>query len=241
MANVIVDIKDVNKIYGTNHVVKDLNLQVEEGEFLTLLGSSGCGKTTTLRMIAGFEEPTTGSIQVEGEPIEDKEPFERNVNTVFQSYALFPHKTIYDNVAYGLKMKKVPKKEIKERVTEMLEMVQLSGFEKRYPSQLSGGQKQRVAIARALAMEPEVLLFDEPTSALDPQMVGEVLNVMKQLASEGMTMVIVTHEMAFARDVSTRTIFMHEGVVAENRKSKELFANPQHPKTQEFLARFMAG
>lgn len=150
MANVIVDIKDVNKIYGTNHVVKDLNLQVEEGEFLTLLGSSGCGKTTTLRMIAGFEEPTTGSIQVEGEPIEDKEPFERNVKTVFQSYALFPHKTIYDNVAYGLKMKKVPKKEIKERVAEMLEMVQLSGFEKRYPSQLSGGQKQRVAIARAL-------------------------------------------------------------------------------------------
>ena len=131
MANVIVDIKDVNKIYGTNHVVKDLNLQVEEGEFLTLLGSSGCGKTTTLRMIAGFEEPTTGSIQVEGEPIEDKEPFERNVNTVFQSYTLFPHKTIYDNVAYGLKMKKVPKKEIKERVTEMLEMVQLSGVEKR--------------------------------------------------------------------------------------------------------------
>ena len=167
MANVIVDIKDVNKIYGTNHVVKDLNLQVEEGEFLTLLGSSGCGKTTTLRMIAGFEEPTTGSIQVEGEPIEDKEPFERNVNTVFQSYALFPHKTIYDNVAYGLKMKKVPKKEIKERVTEMLEMVQLSGFEKRYPSQLSGGQKQRVAIARALINRPKVLLLDEPLGALD--------------------------------------------------------------------------
>ena len=166
MANVIVDIKDVNKIYGTNHVVKDLNLQVEEGEFLTLLGSSGCGKTTTLRMIAGFEEPTTGSIQVEGEPIEDKEPFERNVNTVFQSYALFPHKTIYDNVAYGLKMKKVPKKEIKERVTEMLEMVQLSGFEKRYPSQLSGGQKQRVAIARALINRPKVLLLDEPLGAL---------------------------------------------------------------------------
>ncbi len=167
MANVIVDIKDVNKIYGTNHVVKDLNLLVEEGEFLTLLGSSGCGKTTTLRMIAGFEEPTTGSIQVEGEPIEDKEPFERNVNTVFQSYALFPHMTIYDNVAYGLKMKKVPKKEIKERVTEMLEMVQLSGFEKRYPSQLSGGQKQRVAIARALINRPKVLLLDEPLGALD--------------------------------------------------------------------------
>lgn len=181
MANVIVDIKDVNKIYGTNHVVKDLNLQVEEGEFLTLLGSSGCGKTTTLRMIAGFEEPTTGSIQVEGEPIEDKEPFERNVNTVFQSYALFPHKTIYDNVAYGLKMKKVPKKEIKERVAEMLEMVQLSGFEKRYPSQLSGGQKQRVAIARALINRPKVLLLDEPLGALDLKLRKQMQLELKRL------------------------------------------------------------
>lgn len=181
MANVIVDIKDVNKIYGTNHVVKDLNLQVEEGEFLTLLGSSGCGKTTTLRMIAGFEKPTTGSIQVEGEPIEDKEPFERNVNTVFQSYALFPHKTIYDNVAYGLKMKKVPKKEIKERVTEMLEMVQLSGFEKRYPSQLSGGQKQRVAIARALINRPKVLLLDEPLGALDLKLRKQMQLELKRL------------------------------------------------------------
>ena len=133
----IVEIEGVNKIYGTNHVVKDLNLLVEEGEFLTLLGSSGCGKTTTLRMIAGFEEPTTGTIMVEGERVEDKEPFERNVNTVFQSYALFPHKTIYDNIAYGLKMKKVPKAEIKKRVCEMMEMVQLSGFEKRCPEDRS--------------------------------------------------------------------------------------------------------
>ena len=128
----IVEIEGVNKIYGTNHVVKDLNLTVEEGEFLTLLGPSGCGKTTTLRMIAGFEEPSTGTIKVEGESIEEKEPFERNVNTVFQTYALFPHKTIFDNIAYGLKMKKVPKAEIKERVLEMMELVQLSGFEKRY-------------------------------------------------------------------------------------------------------------
>ena len=158
----IVEIEGVNKIYGKNHVVKDLNLTVEEGEFLTLLGSSGCGKTTTLRMIAGFEEPTSGSIKVEGENIEEKEPFERNVNTVFQSYALFPHKTIFDNIAYGLKMKKVPKAEIKERVLEMMELVQLEGFEKRYPSQFSGGQKQRGAIARALINRPRVLLLDEP-------------------------------------------------------------------------------
>ena len=135
----IVEIEGVNKVYGKNRVVRDLNLTVEEGEFLTLLGSSGCGKTTTLRMIAGFEEPTTGTIKVEGESIEEKEPFERNVNTVFQSYALFPHKTIYDNIAYGLKMKKVPKNEIRERVEEMMELVQLGGFEKRYPSHLSGG------------------------------------------------------------------------------------------------------
>ena len=136
----IVEIEGVNKLYGSNHVVKNLNLSIEEGEFLTLLGSSGCGKTTTLRMIAGFEEPSTGSIKVEGESIEEKEPFERNVNTVFQTYALFPHKTIFDNIAYGLKMKNVPKKEIKERVLAMMDMVQLNGFEKRYPSQLSGGQ-----------------------------------------------------------------------------------------------------
>ncbi|MBP5309369.1 MAG: ATP-binding cassette domain-containing protein, partial [Lachnospiraceae bacterium] len=137
----IVELSGVNKLYGTNHVVKDLNITVDEGEFLTLLGSSGCGKTTTLRMIAGFEEPTTGSIKVEGESIEEKEPFERNVNTVFQTYALFPHKTIFDNIAYGLKMKKVPKDEIRQRVLEMMDMVQLTGFENRYPSQLSGGQK----------------------------------------------------------------------------------------------------
>ena len=171
----IVEIKGVNKVYGTNHVVKDLDLEVREGEFLTLLGSSGCGKTTTLRMIAGFEEPTSGSIKVEGEPIEDKEPYERNVNTVFQSYALFPHMTIYDNIAYGLRMKKVPKAEIKERALHMMELVQLDGFEKRYPSQLSGGQKQRVAIARALINRPKVLLLDEPLGALDLKLRKQML------------------------------------------------------------------
>lgn len=235
----IVEIEGVNKIYGTNHVVKDLNLSIEEGEFLTLLGSSGCGKTTTLRMIAGFEEPTTGTIMVEGERVEDKEPFERNVNTVFQSYALFPHKTIYDNIAYGLKMKKVPKAEIKKRVCEMMEMVQLSGFEKRYPAQMSGGQKQRVAIVRSLAMKPDVILFDEPTSALDPEMVGEVLDLMKALAKEGMTMIIVTHEMGFAKEVATNVLFIDDGQILESAPPAEFFANPKNPRLKEFLSKVL--
>lgn len=242
-----VRLEHISKIYNDPktgkefYAVQDTTLDIEPGTFVTLLGPSGCGKTTTLRMIAGFESPDEGEIYLGDEAINSLTPNKRDTAMVFQSYALLPHYNVFDNVAYGLKIRKVPKEEIRERVLNILKLVEMDGMESRMTNQLSGGQQQRVAIARALAMEPEVLLFDEPTSALDPQMVGEVLNVMKQLASEGMTMVIVTHEMAFARDVSTRTIFMHEGVVAENRKSKELFANPQHPKTQEFLARFMAG
>lgn len=242
-----VRLEHISKIYNDPktgkefYAVQDTTLDIEPGTFVTLLGPSGCGKTTTLRMIAGFESPDEGEIYLGDEAINSLTPNKRDTAMVFQSYALLPHYNVFDNVAYGLKIRKVPKEEIRERVLNILKLVEMDGMESRMTNQLSGGQQQRVAIARALAMEPEVLLFDEPTSALDPQMVGEVLNVMKQLASEGMTMVIVTHEMAFARDVSTRTIFMHEGVVAENRKSKELFADPQHPKTQEFLARFMAG
>lgn len=236
MGKNIVELAGVNKIYGTNHVVKDLNLTVEEGEFLTLLGSSGCGKTTTLRMIAGFEEPSTGTIVVEGESIEEKEPFERNVNTVFQSYALFPHKTIYDNIAYGLKMKRVPKAEIKERVTEMMELVQLEGFEKRYPNQLSGGQKQRVAIARALINRPRVLLLDEPLGALDLKLRKQMQLELKRLQKKlNITFIYVTHDQEEALTMSDRIAIMHEGVLDQIATPAEIY---EHPATK-FVATFI--
>ncbi|MCR5625723.1 MAG: ABC transporter ATP-binding protein [Lachnospiraceae bacterium] len=232
----IVELTGVNKLYGTNHVVKDLNIKVDEGEFLTLLGSSGCGKTTTLRMIAGFEEPTTGSIKVEGESIEEKEPFERNVNTVFQTYALFPHKTIFDNIAYGLKMKKVPKAEIRERVLEMMEMVQLTGFENRYPSQLSGGQKQRVAIARALINRPRVLLLDEPLGALDLKLRKQMQLELKRLQKKlNITFIYVTHDQEEALTMSDRIAIMHDGVVDQLSTPTEIY---EHPATR-FVATFI--
>ena len=232
----IVEIEGVNKIYGSNHVVRDLNLSIEEGEFLTLLGSSGCGKTTTLRMIAGFEEPTSGTIMVEGERVEEKEPFERNVNTVFQSYALFPHKTIYDNIAYGLKMKKVPKTEIRERVTEMMEMVQLSGFEKRYPSQLSGGQKQRVAIAGALINRPRVLLLDEPLGALDLKLRKQMQLELKRLQKKlNITFIYVTHDQEEALTMSDRIAVMHDGIIDQLASPTEIY---EHPATK-FVATFI--
>ena len=216
--------------------MKDLNLSIEEGEFLTLLGSSGCGKTTTLRMIAGFEEPTTGTIMVEGERVEDKEPFERNVNTVFQSYALFPHKTIYDNIAYGLKMKKVPKAEIKKRVSEMMEMVQLGGFEKRYPSQMSGGQKQRVAIARALINRPRVLLLDEPLGALDLKLRKQMQLELKRLQKKlNITFIYVTHDQEEALTMSDRIAVMHDGIIDQLATPAEIY---EHPATK-FVATFI--
>lgn len=233
---VIVDLKGVNKIYGNNHVVKDLDLVIYEGEFLTLLGSSGCGKTTTLRMVAGFEEPTGGTIQVEGEDIHNKEPYERDVNTVFQSYALFPHMNIYDNVAYGLKMKKVKKAEIKERVTEMLDMVQLGGFEKRYPSQLSGGQKQRVAIARALINKPKVLLLDEPLGALDLKLRKQMQLELKRLQRKlHITFIYVTHDQEEALTMSDRICIMNDGVLQQVGTPSEIYESP----ATRFVATFI--
>jgi spermidine/putrescine transport system ATP-binding protein len=236
MSKYIVELGNVNKMYGTNHVVKDLSLQIKEGEFLTLLGSSGCGKTTTLRIIAGFEEPSEGTILVEGESVENKEPFERNVNTVFQSYALFPHMTIYDNIAYGLKIKKIKKDLIKKCVTEMLEMVQLSGYEKRYPKQLSGGQKQRVAIARALINKPKVLLLDEPLGALDLKLRKQMQLELKQLQkSLGITFVYVTHDQEEALTMSDRIGIMHEGVLEQLGTPVEIYEKP----ATRFVASFI--
>lgn len=232
----IVEMKNINKVYGENHVVHDLDLTIYEGEFLTMLGPSGCGKTTLLRMIGGFEEPTEGQIVIEGERVENKEPFERNVNTVFQSYALFPHMNIFNNIAYGLKIKKKSKAEIKERVEAMLKLVQLNGFEKRYPSQLSGGQKQRVAIARALINNPKVLLLDEPLGALDlklrKEMQIELKNLQKQL---GITFIYVTHDQEEALTMSDRIAIMNKGYLDQLGTPEEVYEKPSTKFVADFI------
>ncbi len=236
MAKTIVSMVNVDKWYGENHVVKNLNVNISEGEFLTLLGPSGCGKTTTLRMISGFEMPTSGVIKVENESVEKKEPYERDVNTVFQNYALFPNMNVFDNVAYGLKVKKVPKNEIKERVTEMLKLVQLEGFEKRRINQMSGGQKQRVAIARALINRPKVLLLDEPLGALDlklrKQMQIELKRLQRQLK---ITFVYVTHDQEEALTMSDRIAVMNQGVVEQIDTPYNIYENPK----TKFVASFI--
>ncbi len=232
----IVEIKNVNKKYGENHVVHDLTLDIYEGEFLTMLGPSGCGKTTLLRMIGGFEEASSGQILIEGENVEDKEPFERNVNTVFQSYALFPHLNIFNNIAYGLKMKKVPKAEIKVRVQAMLELVQLNGYDKRYPSQLSGGQKQRVAIARALINNPKVLLLDEPLGALDLKLRKEMQLELKNLQKKlGITFIYVTHDQEEALTMSDRIAIMNQGYLDQLDTPEGIYEKPKTKFVADFI------
>lgn len=216
-------------------ILDNINLYINNKEFLTLLGPSGCGKTTMLRIIGGFLTPTSGDVLFNGKRINDLPAYQRKINTVFQRYALFPHLDVYDNIAFGLRIAKVKEDEIDERVTEMLEIVSLKGFENRKVTSLSGGQQQRVAIARALAMDPDIMLFDEPTSALDPELTGEVLRTIKQLADEHMTMIIVTHEMAFAKEVADRVIFMADGIIQEQGKPEDVFEHPQNERTQNFL------
>ena len=238
MSKELIRLRDLCMAFDDELVLDHINLYINDKEFLTLLGPSGCGKTTTLRIIGGFATPTSGDVLFDGVRINDVPPYQRQINTVFQKYALFPHLNVYENIAFGLRMQKLPEAEIKERVMEMLETVSLKGFEHRRPEALSGGQQQRVAIARALAMEPEILFFDEPTSALDPELTGEILKVIRQLAEEHMTMVIVTHEMSFARDVADRVIFMDGGVIVEQGDPKEVISNPKEERTRQFLSRF---
>ncbi|EHJ00590.1 spermidine/putrescine ABC transporter ATPase subunit [Clostridium sp. DL-VIII] len=236
MSEVIVKIDNINKKYGDNYVVKDLAIDIRKGEFLTMLGPSGCGKTTTLRMIAGFETPTSGNIYIEGEEIQNTEAYDREVNTVFQNYALFPHMTIYDNLAFGLSIKKVKKKEIKERVIEMLELVQLVGFENRKPDQLSGGQKQRVAIGRALINRPKVLLLDEPLGALDLKLRKQMQFELKRLQRKlGITFIYVTHDQEEALTMSDRIAIMSSGNLEQIGTPKEIYEKPK----SKFVANFI--
>ncbi len=236
MSKPIVSIMNVEKWYGENHVVKNMNMNIAEGEFLTLLGPSGCGKTTTLRMISGFEMPTSGAIKVQGESVEKKEPYQRDVNTVFQNYALFPNMNVYDNVAYGLKVKKVPKDEIHTRVMEALKMVQLEGFEKRRITQMSGGQKQRVAIARAIINRPKVLLLDEPLGALDLKLRKQMQIELKRLQKKlGITFVYVTHDQEEALTMSDRIAIINQGRIEQLDTPVEIY---ERPKTK-FVANFI--
>ena len=240
-----IELKHIDKYYGKNHILKDVNLTIEDGDFMTLLGPSGCGKTTTLRVVSGLEKPQNGTILMNGKEIVNAAeahfapPSERDLNLVFQSYALWPHMTVRENIAFGLHIKKMNPAEIKLKTREMLSLVGLSGFEARDVTSLSGGQQQRVAIARALAMQPKVMLFDEPTSALDPEMVNEVLDVMVELAHEGMTMLCVTHEMGFARKVADKVVFMADGQILEQSTPDDFFEHPKTDRAKDFLSKIL--
>lgn len=246
----MIELQNVTKDFGEGegqiHAVHDISLTIEDGEIFGIIGLSGAGKSTLVRCINLLERPTSGSVIVDGKdltklPQKELLLIRRSIGMIFQGFNLLAQRTVLQNVCYPLEIAGWKKKESVERAMELLSVVGLADRAKAYPSQLSGGQKQRVAIARALAMEPEVLLFDEPTSALDPQMVGEVLDVMRSLAGDGLTMIVVTHEMAFARDVSTNVVFMADGVICEEGRPKDIFENPQDPKTREFLSRFLVG
>ncbi|WP_019638673.1 amino acid ABC transporter ATP-binding protein [Paenibacillus fonticola] len=240
----MITVKGLHKKFGQLHILKGIDLEIHKGEVVVVIGPSGSGKSTFLRCLNRLEEPTSGEIMFQGELITAKK---HNINAtrekmgmVFQHFNLFPHKTVLDNIMMApIQVKKQNRSQAEATALELLQKVGLEDKRDAYPAQLSGGQKQRIAIARALAMEPHVMLFDEPTSALDPEMVGEVLEVMKSLAVGGMTMVIVTHEMGFAREVGDRILFMDQGVVVEQGTPQQVFGAPEHERTQNFLSKVL--
>jgi len=238
------EIKDLRKSFKDVDVLKGINTEIKSGEVLVIIGPSGSGKSTFLRCLNRLEEPTSGEIFFEGNKINDKacdiNAVRERMGMVFQQFNLFPHMTVKRNIELGpIKLLGISKEEAEKRATELLERVGLPDKADAYPNQLSGGQKQRIAIARSLAMNPDVMLFDEPTSALDPEMVGEVLELMKELAKSGMTMAVVTHEMGFAKEVATRVIFIDEGVICEEGTPEEFFSNPKNPRLKDFLSKVL--
>ncbi len=241
----MIDLMGVSKSFGDVHAVRDVSLHVEQGEILCLIGPSGSGKSTLLRCINGLEVPEAGQVYVDGEPLAFGNPKllqaqRTKMGFVFQHFHLFPHMTVLGNLTLApVQVLGMDPQSAQNTALALLERVGLSDKRDVYPAQLSGGQKQRVAIARALCMNPEVMLFDEPTSALDPEMVGEVLDVMKELAQEGMTMLVVTHEMGFAREVSSRVLFLDEGQIVEENTPELLFSHPQSPRLQDFLSKVL--
>lgn len=237
-------VKDLSKSFGDNHVIKNINAHITPGEKVVVIGPSGSGKSTFLRCLNLLEQPTGGSIIFDGQDITapgvDVNQVRRRMGMVFQHFNLFANLTVKDNIMLApVQLKLKTKAEAEEEAMRLLKLVNLEEKADSYPGQLSGGQKQRIAIVRSLAMNPEVMLFDEPTSALDPEMVGEVLELMKKLADDGMTMVVVTHEMGFAREVGTRVIFMDEGIIKEENEPKEFFANPKDARLQDFLSKVL--
>ena len=240
----MIELSGVHKSFGANHVIRGFSMAVSTGEVVCIVGPSGSGKSTILRCINGLESYDAGSIEVEGIRVDRAArsitAVRTQVSMVFQRFNLFPHRTALENVVEGpIYVKREPRKEALRRGRALLARVGLEDKEAAYPNQLSGGQQQRVAIARALAMQPKAILFDEPTSALDPELVGEVLGVMRSLADDGMTMVVVTHEMGFAREVADRVLFLDQGVVVEEGPAVDLLSNPRHPRTQDFLRRVL--
>ncbi|EHK2304186.1 amino acid ABC transporter ATP-binding protein [Clostridium perfringens] len=240
----MINVRNLYKSFGKNEVLKDINETIKKGEVVVIIGPSGSGKSTFLRCLNLLEEPTSGVINFEGEDITNKNvdinKIREKMGMVFQQFNLFPHKTVMENLTIGpTKIKNISNGDAVKKGSELLEKVGLLDKKNVYPNSLSGGQKQRIAIARALAMEPDVMLFDEPTSALDPEMVGEVLGVMKSLAKDGMTMVVVTHEMGFAKEVGDRILFMDEGRIIEEGTPEEIFQNPKNSRTKDFLSKVL--